>query len=268
LLHYSKIGCSCRDGSFSSDRPRSRRSRHVRFAQDRVRIFAPLAIREKALGRDHRYVAQSLNNLALLYDNQARYADAEPLFQRSLAIREKALGRDHPDVARSLNHLAKLYRNQGRYDEALPLVQGVIVKGRASPEATLPVLIGAQRNKLISAETALDDGLNVAQRASQSSAAAAVNKLAVRLSAGSDRLSQLVRKDQDLAAEAESLDKTVIAAVAKEPAQRDSATEQRIRDRLAAIAAERNDLRAVILTGFHRSVAARTICRLAYACVG
>jgi CHAT domain-containing protein len=57
-----------------------------------------VAIREKALGRDHPDVALSLNNLALLYQNEDRYADAEPLFKRLLAIREKALGRDHPDV--------------------------------------------------------------------------------------------------------------------------------------------------------------------------
>src|SRR5262249_21881380 len=94
------------------------------------------------------------------------------------------------------------------------------------------MLARAHSARTTKSTAALDDGLNVAQRASQSSAAAAVNKLAVRLSAGSDRLSQLIRKDQDLAAEAETLDKTIIAAVAKEPAQRDSAAEQRIRDRL------------------------------------
>ena len=42
--------------------------------------------------------APSLNNLAALYRAQGRYAEAEPLYQRSLAIREKALGPDHPDV--------------------------------------------------------------------------------------------------------------------------------------------------------------------------
>jgi CHAT domain-containing protein/tetratricopeptide (TPR) repeat protein len=209
-----------------------------------------LAITQKALGPDHPSVASSLNNLASLYEQQGRHADAEPLYKRSLAIREKALGPDHPDVASSLNNLADLYRNQSRYADALPLVQGTIAKGRAWPVVALPVLIGARRSKLISAETALDDGLNVTQRASQSSAAAALNKLAVRLSAGSDRLSQLVRKDQDLAAEAETLDKTIIAAVAKEPAQRDSTTEQRIRDRLAAIAAERNDLQKTFAKEF------------------
>ena len=82
-----------------------------------------MAIKEKALGRDHPDVARSLNNLAGLYRDQGRYADAEPLYQRSLAIREKALGRDHPDVAQSLNNLAALYRNQGRYADAEPLYQ-------------------------------------------------------------------------------------------------------------------------------------------------
>ena len=65
--------------------------------------------------------APSLNNLAELYRDQGRYAEAEPLYKRALAIREKALGPDHPDVGTSLNNLAELYRAQGRYAEAEPL---------------------------------------------------------------------------------------------------------------------------------------------------
>src|SRR5262249_38057145 len=82
-----------------------------------------LAIREKALGRDHPDVAGALNNLARLYSDQGRYADAEPLYRQSLAISEKVLGRDHPDVARSLNGLAVLYVDQGRYADAEALYQ-------------------------------------------------------------------------------------------------------------------------------------------------
>ena len=37
-------------------------------------------------------MAQSLNNLAVLYQAQGHYAEAEPLYKRSLAIREKVLG--------------------------------------------------------------------------------------------------------------------------------------------------------------------------------
>ncbi len=47
-----------------------------------------LALREKTLGPDHPDVAQSLNNLAFLYEDQGRYAEAEPLYKRALAIDE------------------------------------------------------------------------------------------------------------------------------------------------------------------------------------
>jgi tetratricopeptide (TPR) repeat protein len=129
-----------------------------------------MAIREQTLGPDHPDVAQSLNNLALLYNNEGRYADAEPLYKRSLAIYEKALGPEHPDVALSLNNLALLYDNQGRYAEALPLVRKTISNKTAAIWAALPALLGAQSAKLIAAEEAIDDSLNVVQRASQTSA--------------------------------------------------------------------------------------------------
>jgi septal ring factor EnvC (AmiA/AmiB activator) len=101
------------------------------------------------------------------------------------------------------------------------------------------VLLAAQRLQLISTEKALDDALNVMQRGTQSSAASAVNKLAVRLAAGSDRLAELVRRDQDLGSEAEALDKAIVAAVSKQASKRDAALEQRSRARLSAISSER-----------------------------
>ncbi len=68
-------------------------------------------------------IADSLNSLAQTYDDQGKYAEAEPLYQRALAIREKTLSAEHSDVAASLNNLAALYRAQGRYGEAEPLYQ-------------------------------------------------------------------------------------------------------------------------------------------------
>ena len=82
-----------------------------------------LEVAEKNIGPDHPDVAESLNNLALLYRIQGQYAQAEPLYQRSLAIWEKALGPDHPGVATSLNNLALLYQTQGQYAQAEPLYQ-------------------------------------------------------------------------------------------------------------------------------------------------
>jgi CHAT domain-containing protein/Tfp pilus assembly protein PilF len=209
-----------------------------------------LALREKGLGPDHPDVAQSLFDLAFLYADQGRYADAEPLHKRALAIREKALGPDHPNVAESISHLASLYASQGRYADALPLVQMMIGRGHVAPSVALPVLFVAHRDGLMPAGKAQDDALNVAQRAAQSAAAAAVNKLAVRLAAGSDRLASLVRNDQDLASEAETLDKAILAAVSEETAKRDAAAEQRVRDRLAEIAKQRVTLQGVFSVEF------------------
>lgn len=134
----------------------------------RERILYPLAeplfqqalrIREQVLGAEHSATAQTLNNLALLYYKQGRYAEAEPLylralhifepeqlevsypvyglanlyyqqekyreaealFLRALQIREQQLGPEHPEVAYPIKALALLYYKQGRYSESEPL---------------------------------------------------------------------------------------------------------------------------------------------------
>ena len=221
-----------------------------RYADAEPLIKRSLAIREKVLGRDHPDVARSLNNLADLYERQGRYADAEPLYQRAATIRQNALGPDHPDLAISLNNLASLYQTEGRTADALPIVEGMIAGGRAQLRVALPVLFAAGRQQLMSGDKALDDALNVVQRGTQSSAASAVNKLAVRLGAGNDRLAQLVRRDQDLAVEAETLDKAIVAAVSKDRSKRDPAAEQRNRARLTAIAGERATLQKTFAAEF------------------
>jgi CHAT domain-containing protein/Tfp pilus assembly protein PilF len=221
-----------------------------RYAEAEPLIRRSLAIREKVLGPEHPDVARSLNNLADLYERRGRLADAEPLYQRALAIRERAVGSDHPDTAASANNLAFLYRAEGRVADALPLVQRLIGSTRAQMRVALPVLFDAQRRQLLPSEQALNDALNVIQRGTQSSAASAVNKLAVRIAAGNDRLAELVRRDQDLGSEAEALDKAIVAAVSKDRSKRDAATEARAKARLAAISAERATLQKTLAGEF------------------
>ncbi len=90
------------------------------YAEAEKLFLAALKEAEKFGEQDPR-LATSLNNLALLYDAQGKYAQAEPLYRRALAIREKALGPEHPDLATDLNNLALLYRAQGKYAQAEPL---------------------------------------------------------------------------------------------------------------------------------------------------
>src|SRR5579864_2213432 len=68
--------------------------------------------------RDH---AATLNNLAELYSDLGRDADAEPLYKRALVIMEKAVGADSSDIPPEMGNLAAIYERQGRYAEAEPL---------------------------------------------------------------------------------------------------------------------------------------------------
>ncbi|WP_130758767.1 tetratricopeptide repeat protein, partial [Microcystis aeruginosa] len=68
-----------------------------------------LDLYKRLLGDNHPHVAQSLNNLAGLYDSQGRYTEAEPLYLQALDLYKRLLGDNHPHVAQSLNNLAGLY---------------------------------------------------------------------------------------------------------------------------------------------------------------
>ena len=50
-----------------------------------------LEMREATLGSDHPDIAQSLNNLAALYNDRKQYDKAEPLYERALQIRLKVI---------------------------------------------------------------------------------------------------------------------------------------------------------------------------------
>ncbi len=63
----------------------------------------------------------------VLRDTQGKYAEAEPLYQRSLAILEKTLGPEHPNVALSLENYAALLRKTKREDKA----EGMEARARA-----------------------------------------------------------------------------------------------------------------------------------------
>lgn len=192
-----------------------------------------LALVEKGALADDRTLPPFLIEMGILYAKQKRYAEAEAFYKRALAVLEKKSGLSDPDMARALNNLGLLYVDQKRYGDALPLVRESILRNTATTAAALPALFGAREQGLLTADEAFDTSLNVLQRAVQSAAGNALNDLAVRFASGTDRLAELVRKDQDLAREAKALDSSLIAAVSAAPSQRDQSAEQLIRDRTA-----------------------------------
>jgi tetratricopeptide (TPR) repeat protein len=59
---------------------------------------------KRLLGENHPHVATSLNNLALLYESQGRYKEAEPLYLEAIYIFRERLGENHP-------HAQTVYQN-------------------------------------------------------------------------------------------------------------------------------------------------------------
>jgi tetratricopeptide (TPR) repeat protein len=80
---------------------------------------------KKELGLEHPDVAQTLNNLELLYCHMGAYGKALPLYQRALDIREKVLGPQHPNVTIIQSNLARLYEDMGDYVKALTFYQKI-----------------------------------------------------------------------------------------------------------------------------------------------
>ena len=76
-------------------------------------------IHEKALGPDDLNLAATINYLAVLYSQQGKYAEAEPLFRESLEMKKRAYGETpHEDVAIGMDNLATVLRRLKKDGEA------------------------------------------------------------------------------------------------------------------------------------------------------
>jgi tetratricopeptide (TPR) repeat protein len=74
--------------------------------------------------------ASTMNEQALALNAQAKYAQAQPLFEKALAIRRRLLTDDHPDTAESYNELAQNLEGQGKHAEAQPLYERALAVRR------------------------------------------------------------------------------------------------------------------------------------------
>jgi tetratricopeptide (TPR) repeat protein len=67
------------------------------------------------LGAEHPTTLSSMNNLALDYYSQGRYAQAEALLNQTLEIKRRVLGPEHPNTLDALSDLGRMYQRQSKY---------------------------------------------------------------------------------------------------------------------------------------------------------
>ena len=89
-----------------------------------------LAQRRFILGNDHADTLATLNNLSIVYADQARYSEAEAALRELLEVRKRTLGEDSPEYRSSLGNLGVLLQDQSKFDEARPLIEQALAADR------------------------------------------------------------------------------------------------------------------------------------------
>ncbi|MCC6778710.1 MAG: tetratricopeptide repeat protein [Hyphomicrobiales bacterium] len=198
-----------------------------------------LDIYTKAFGPNHRYLATVLINEGHLFESEGRWNDAERAYQRALTINRSTRGENHPEVARVLNDLAALSMARGdprasvdyaRQASAAVLAHATIgdVGGQQLRESGglieqrgayfanhVASLWAASRAGIEPSAKLGGEAFEIAQWASQSSTAAAVQQLSPRFGASNDRLAALVRQNQDLRSFWRDRDKALVQALSR-----------------------------------------------------
>jgi tetratricopeptide (TPR) repeat protein len=229
----------------------------LKYSEAEGLIRRALVIRETALGASHPRVAQSLTSLANVYRDQGRYGEAEGLYKRALAIAEQAFSATHPVVSKDLNNMAILYEARGESGSALAYsrkataaflahqtaestgtprtgaVSGLVEQRASYFQRHVANLAAAARKGIEPAASLAHEALEVAQWASQSSAAAAVQQMGTRFASGPSALASLVREKQDLAAAWREQDKTLLDALSNPEGRHEQARIDRLRREMA-----------------------------------
>ncbi len=107
------------------------------YGEAEPHMFRILDIRTRQLGKSHKSVGNALLDLAVNYDRQEKYAEAEVLYAKALLIKENQWGKDSCDNVPYLEQYASILRKLNRTDAAA-LVDSRIEILRHNPSTPEP----------------------------------------------------------------------------------------------------------------------------------
>ena len=94
--------------------------------EEAERFFSSALTEAQKLGMTDPRLAQSLNDLGMLYHSLGRLTEAEPLYRKAIAIDEKRGDDAWVDIAITLENLAELYKTQQRIGEAAAMYRRAV----------------------------------------------------------------------------------------------------------------------------------------------
>ena len=219
-----------------------------------------LKIFEGSIGKNHPDMIPPLTNAGVALAAAGHPDEAVAVYTRALALAEEFLGARHPQTVLILDNLAGASAAEGDAGKALQLSRKatdiLIGDTAASTEARTTEeraklfrrraahVWQASEKRLEPAAALAAEAFAIAQWANQSAAAAALQQMGVRFSAGSDKLAALVRETQDLNALWRDKDKALASELSKPEARDNGAKLAALRDEMARIAERLTTARA------------------------
>lgn len=114
------------------------------FPQAQVQLERVVDLRKRSLGPEHTDTLTSMDELAVLYTYQSKYAAAETLLKQVVETRQRLFGNEHKDTLAAMSDLALAIAYQGDDARAAPIFATLLdadkrILGEENP-ATLSVL--------------------------------------------------------------------------------------------------------------------------------
>ncbi len=101
-----------------------------------------LELRRRVLGEDRKETVEAMDNLAQVYDSEAKYPQAEAMFSKALEILRRVAGSQDPEILSIVDDLGVLYMHQNKYAQAEPLLREALearrrLRGESDPDTLL-----------------------------------------------------------------------------------------------------------------------------------
>jgi hypothetical protein len=108
-----------------------------------LKLREAAAMQEAQLGPFHADLANTLNNLGVIYERVDSPAEAELCYRRAYAIATKALAPSHPFVATSRKNLEEFCRARGRPFDRTAVAPERVPLRKPARRSSRPIVVGA-----------------------------------------------------------------------------------------------------------------------------